>query len=47
MMDNYPPGTWEGDPTAPWNDPEDYLAEKRDDWEAQNEYSLDWDCDEY
>lgn len=21
-MDNYPPGTWAGDPTAPWNEPE-------------------------
>lgn len=21
-MSNYPPGTWEGDPRAPWNAPE-------------------------
>ena len=21
-MDNYPPGTWGGDPRAPWNEPE-------------------------
>ena len=21
-MSNYPPGTWEGDPRAPWNEPD-------------------------
>ena len=25
---NYPPGTWEGDPAAPWNEP-------RDPWEGR------------
>jgi hypothetical protein len=24
MSSNYPPGTWEGDPRAPWNDPDPY-----------------------
>lgn len=27
-MDNYPPGTWAGDPRAPWNEPDH--AEVRD-----------------
>lgn len=42
MSGNYPDGTWAGDPTAPWNEPEE-RAEEDDDWEAQNEFSLDWD----
>ena len=40
---NYPPSTWAGDPGAPWNEPEE--GEGQDDWEAQNEFSLDWDID--
>ena len=23
MLSNYPPGTWEGDPFAPWNKPDE------------------------
>ena len=45
-MSNYPDGTWAGDPRAPWNEPwEDQGME--DDWETENEFCLDGDCDEY
>lgn len=37
MTDNYPPGTWGGDPFAPWNAPDppecpECYAEAEPDW---------------
>jgi hypothetical protein len=45
-VSNYPDYTWAGDPRAPWNESwEDQGME--DDWETENEFCLDGDCDEY
>lgn len=42
-MSNLPPGTWEGDPRAPWNqDPERCPSCKDDmEWDDENEV---WRC---
>jgi hypothetical protein len=52
MSNNYPPGTWEGDPRAPWNAPDapecnDCGWEKEWDEEAEDFVCQNLQCDSF
>lgn len=40
-MSNYPDGTWEADPRAPWNDEEERDDGRDDEWDGYP-YEGDW-----
>ena len=54
LHDNYPDGTWSGDPKAPWNAPNppectECFTEVEEDWQycPYCGERIDWQADEY